>query len=112
MAALNFTSSIPDKINPLALLPIKIPLHVFLDVGTYAEAWNKNSNTGKFVYDAGVQFSLFNIVNVYVPILYSKVYKNYFKSTILEKRFVKNISFSIDLQNINLRKYFPQLPLY
>ena len=112
LAALNFTSSIPDKINPLALLPIKIPLHVFLDVGTYAEAWNKNSNTGKFVYDAGVQFSLFNIVNVYVPILYSKVYKNYFESTILEKRFVKNISFSIDLQNINLRKYFPQLPLY
>ncbi len=113
LAALNFTSTIPDKINPLSILPIKIPLRLFLDVGTYSEAWNKNSTTGKFIYDAGLQLSLFkNVVNVYVPILYSKVYKDYFASTILEKRFVKNISFSIDLQNVNLRKFFPQLPLY
>jgi hypothetical protein len=113
LAALNFTSTIPDKINPLSILPVKIPLRLFLDVGTYAEAWDKNSTTGKFLYDAGLQLSLFkNVVNVYVPILYSKVYKNYFESTILEKRFAKNISFSIDLQNINLRKFFPQLPLY
>ncbi|MBP6430497.1 MAG: M1 family metallopeptidase [Ferruginibacter sp.] len=112
LAAINLTTTIPDKINPLSMLPFKLPIKAFLDIGTYAEAWNKNAATSKFIYDAGLQLSLFkNTVNVYVPLLYSKVYKDYFESTILEKRFVKNISFSIDLQNINLRKLLPQLPL-
>ena len=111
LSALNFTTSIPKQINPLELLPFKIPLKVFADVGTYAEAWKKNSATGRFIYDAGFQLSLFNnIVNIYVPILYSKVYNDYFKSTITEKRFIKNISFSIDLQNLTTNKLFPQSP--
>lgn len=85
LAAANLTTTIPNAINPLAVLPVKLPLRIFLDIGTYAEAW-KNSATGRFIYDAGLQLSLFNnVVNVYVPILYSKVYKDYFKSTITEK---------------------------
>jgi len=55
--------------------------------------------------------SLFkNVLNIYFPLLYSKEYKDYFKSTITEKRFVKNIAFSIDLQNINLKRWVPQIP--
>ncbi len=109
LAAVNFTTDFPKAINPLQVLPIKIPLKIFVDIGTYAEAWNKVAPTGKFIYDAGLQISLFkNIVQIYVPILYSKVYADYFKSTITEKRFVKNISFSIDVQNISLKKLFPQ----
>lgn len=112
LAALNFTTTIPDKINPLAVLPFRLPLKVFVDIGTYADAWKKNAATGRFIYDAGLQLSLFNnVVNVYFPILYSKVYKDYFKSTIPDKRFVKNIAFSIDLQNISIKKLLPQLPL-
>lgn len=111
LAAANFTTSIPDAINPLSILPFKLPIKVFFDIGTYADAWKKNSATGRFIYDAGLQLSLFNnVVNIYVPILYSKVYKDYFKSTIPEKRFLKNIAFSIDLQNINLKKIVPQIP--
>lgn len=111
LAAVNFTSTIPNAINPLAVLPFKLPLKVFADIGTYAEAWKKNAPTGRFVYDAGLQFSLFkNTVNIYVPILYSKQYKDYFKSTITEKRFWRNIAFSIDLQNISLKKLVPQIP--
>lgn len=111
LAAANFTTDIPNSINPLQVLPVKIPLKVFVDVGTYAEAWQQNSGTGKVIYDAGLQVSLFaNTVNIYFPILYSKVYRDYFKSTITEKRFLKNISFSIDIQHINLRRWFPQIP--
>ncbi len=111
LASANFTSTIPNAINPLAVLPFKLPIKVFFDIGTYAEAWQKNAATGRFIYDAGLQLSLFNdIVNIYVPLLYSKVYKDYFKSTITEKRFIKNIAFSIDLQNISLRKLIPQIP--
>ncbi len=111
LAAANFTTTIPKAINPLALLPFNLPLRAFVDIGTYADAWKKNAATGRFIYDAGLQLSLFNnIVNIYVPLLYSKVYKDYFKSTITEKRFLKNISFSINLQDINLKKIMPQIP--
>ena len=112
LVAANFTSSIPNSINPLSILPFNIPLKFFVDIGTYAEAWNENAGQGKFLYDAGLQVSLFrNIVNVYVPIFYSKVYRDYYKSTITEKRFLKTISFSIDIQNFQLKKLLPQLAL-
>ncbi|MEO7307075.1 MAG: M1 family metallopeptidase [Ferruginibacter sp.] len=111
LAAANFTTNIPNAINPLAVLPFKLPIKAFIDIGTYADAWKKNAATGRLIYDAGLQLSLFNnILNIYFPILYSKVYKDYFKSTIPDKRFAKNIAFSIDLQNINLKKLVPQIP--
>ncbi len=114
LAAANFTSTIPNSINPLSVLPFKLPIKAFFDIGTYAGAWKKNAPTGRFVYDAGLQLSLFkNVVNIYVPLLYSKEYKDYYKSVITEKGLpliLKKISFSIDLQNISLKKWVPQIP--
>ena len=111
LAAVNLTSDIPNQVNPLSILPFKLPIKVFLDIGTYAEAWKKNAQTGRFIYDAGLQLSLLkNVINIYVPLSYSKVYSDYYKSTIPEKRFIKNIAFSIDLQNISLRKFISQTP--
>ncbi len=105
LAAANFVTTIPAAINPLEILPFKIPLRAFVDIGTYAEAWQKNATSGRFLYDAGLQLSLFrNVLNIYVPLLYSKVYSDYFKSTITEKRFAKNIAFSIDIQQLSFRK--------
>ncbi len=111
LGALNVTADIPGQYNPLRVLPVPLPLKLFIDVGTYAGAWQSTAGTGKFIYDAGLQLSLFsNVVNIYVPILYSKVYSDYFKSTITEKRFLKNISFSIDIQQLTMKKLFPQFP--
>lgn len=111
LAAANFTTTIPKVINPLQVLPVNIPLKAFVDIGTYADAWRKNATTARFIYDAGLQLSLFNnVVNIYVPLLYSKEFKDYLKSTITEKRFWKKISFSIDLQEINLKRIIPQIP--
>jgi hypothetical protein len=105
LTAVNFVSTVPDGLNPLSLLPIKIPLRIFADVGTYAEAWDRTENRDRFLFDAGFQLSLMNeSFNVYIPILYSKVYRDYLKSTITEKRFLKTISFSINLYNNSLRK--------
>jgi hypothetical protein len=111
LIATNFTSSVPPSINPLSLLPIKIPLKVFFDIGTYADAWKKDAEGDHFLFDGGLQLSLFkNTVNIYVPLLYSNVFKNYIQSTLeKEDRFWKRISFSIDIANFNLRtidKYF------
>lgn len=105
LAAINFSSTIPEKINPLSVLPIKIPLRIFLDIGTYAEAWTPNAGTDRFLYDAGFLIPLFNEeVNIYIPVLFSKVYGDYFKSTITKNRFLKTISFSINLYNRDLKK--------
>ncbi len=110
LAAINFLTDVPKAVNPLQALPIKIPFKIFVDIGTYAEAWKKDAETGKFIYDAGVEFSLFkNVLNIYVPLLYSKVYGDYFKSTIPGSRLLNNIAFSIDIQNIKLKKLIPQL---
>ncbi len=112
LLAANFSSSIPSSINPLNILPVKIPMKVFLDIGTYAEAWKKNAEVDRFLFDGGFQISLLkNIVNIYVPLIYSNVYKNYVQS-ILEKkdRFFKKISFSIDISNFSLKKIDKNLP--
>ncbi len=104
LTALNFTSDIPDHVNPISLLPIKVPLRIFADLGTYSDVWKKNSTTPKFLFDAGLQVSLFkDLINIYVPLLYSKQYRDYFKST-PGNNFWQRISFSIDIQNINYKK--------
>lgn len=112
LLALNLSGNIPDGINILNVLPIKIPLKFFADIGTYADAWKDNPATGRFLYDAGLQLPIANgLINIYVPILYSKVYSNYFKSTLGEKRFWKTISFSIDIQKLQINKLIKEIPL-
>jgi hypothetical protein len=106
LSAINLTTSIPDNINPLQVLPIKIPLKIFVDIGTYSEAWDKNATGDKFLFDAGLQIPLFKeTINIYLPLLYSKVYKDYIKSTLEQKnRFLRTISFSINIAGLNLGK--------
>ncbi|HJW17899.1 MAG TPA: M1 family metallopeptidase [Flavisolibacter sp.] len=104
LTALNFTTTVPDNINPLSVLPVKIPLRLFLDVGTYAAPWKNNSGDGRFLFDAGIQIPLLaETLNIYIPLLYSKTYGDYFKSHKPETSFWKNISFSIDLFNKDLK---------
>ena len=111
LMAFNLAADVPKNINPLQVLPFHIPLKLFADVGTYAESWDRDANTSRFLFDAGFQFSfLKDAVNIYVPVVYSRVYKDYFKSTLGNKRFWKIISFSIDVQNLSLRKIDPGSP--
>lgn len=111
IAALNFSFDVPKKINPLQVLPVKIPLKVFLDLGTYADTWKKNFSGDRFLYDAGLQLSLLsNTVNIYVPLFYSKVYRDYLDLYVPDKQFLRKIAFSIDIQNFNIKKISRQLP--
>lgn len=105
LAALNLNTDLPRQINPLSILPFDIKLKAFLDIGTYAAAWEKGSEESKFLFDAGLQLNLLHdVAKVYLPLLYSKTYGDYFKSTIPKKeRFWRTISFSIDIQNFRLK---------
>jgi hypothetical protein len=111
LAALNLLSTIPENMNPLHILPVKIPLKVFVDLGTNGALWDRNQSGEKLLYDAGIQLSLMNnIIQIYFPMLYSKAYRDYFNSTVTGNKFIHNISFSIDFQNISLKTFIPQSP--
>jgi hypothetical protein len=98
LAALNFSFDVPRKINPLAVLPIDIPLKVFADMGTYAEAWQEN-NSNRFLYSIGLQLPLLRYINVYAVVLQSKAFSgpNDVNGT---KWWQKRLTFSVDVQNI------------
>ncbi|HET9057421.1 MAG TPA: M1 family metallopeptidase [Chitinophagaceae bacterium] len=105
LTAINLTSTVPDNLNILNVLPVKIPLKIFFDIGTYSDAWKKDAEETKFLFDGGLQICLFkDIVNIYIPLIYSNRYSDYFKSFKPDTKFLRNISFSIDLQNIRLGK--------
>jgi len=100
IAAMNFNTTIPSGI-----LPKVIPLRIFVDIGTYAEAWEKDAATSRFLYVGGLQLSLFkDLINVYAPLIYSSEFRNNLKTVPEENKFLKKISFSIDIQRFNLRR--------
>lgn len=100
VSSLNFSTSLP-RID----FPIKLPVRVFFDIGSYAEAWKKNAATSRFLYVGGLQLSLFkNLVNVYAPIVYSKEFRDQLKTLGAENKFFQRLSFSIDMHRFNLRR--------
>ncbi|HYE54024.1 MAG TPA: M1 family metallopeptidase [Chitinophagaceae bacterium] len=104
VAAMNFTTTLPDK-----LFPVKIPLKVFLDVGTFAEAWQRGALTSRFVYVGGLQLSLFkNVLNIYAPIVFSSELRNNLKTLPEDYKFFRRLSFSIDLHTLSSRKLLGQ----
>ncbi|GAA4333431.1 M1 family metallopeptidase [Flaviaesturariibacter amylovorans] len=98
LAAINLNTSVPDKINPLALLPVRIPLHLFLDIGTHAGAWKANAEGGRFLYDAGLHVPIARgVLNFYFPVIYSPQFREYVQSVYTKGRFFRSMTFSIDL---------------
>jgi len=111
LVAMNFVSDIPDQINILNVLPIKIPIKAYLDIGTYADAWSPKSEESKILYNAGLQIGLLNqSIQIYFPLFYSQVYRDYFRSTFNDKRFARTISFMIDLQRLTWKTLDKRLP--
>jgi hypothetical protein len=100
IAAINFNTSLPKNI-----LPFELPLKLFADIGTFSQAWEKGSNTSRFLFVSGVQLSLFReLVNIYAPILYSNEFRDNLKSIPDQNTFFKRLTFSINVQSVNTRK--------
>ncbi len=107
MAAINLNTTLPEK-----LFPVKLPLKIFFDAGSYAEAWGKNASTPKFLYVGGLQLSLFkDVLNIYAPLIYSTAFKDQLKTDSEANKFFKKITFSIEFQKLNLKTLLPQLAL-
>ncbi|HTF31993.1 MAG TPA: M1 family metallopeptidase [Flavitalea sp.] len=102
VASMNFNTSIPK-----AILPPVIPLKIFFDIGTYAEAWDKEATGNRFLYVGGLQLSLFkDLLNIYAPLIYSKTFRDNLKTVPEENKFFRKISFSIDVHRFNHKKVF------
>jgi hypothetical protein len=112
LAAMNLNSSVPTKLNPLSILPFKVPLHVFADIGTYAEAWEPESGTNRILFDLGLHIPLFKeTINLYFPIIYSQAFTDYAKSMYPKNRLSKTMTFSINLHYKDVKRLNQQLGL-
>ncbi len=100
VTAMNFSTTIPSSI-----LPPAIPLKLFFDIGTYAGAWKESASGSRFLYVGGLQLSLFHkLLNVYAPVIYSKAYSDALKTVPEENKFLRKISFSIDLHTLHAKR--------
>jgi hypothetical protein len=96
---------------PRAIVPEWLPLRAFFDAGTYAQAWQNNPPTSHFLYVAGLELSLaHDVVRIFAPLFYSSDFSTQLKTVSDQNTFVKKISFSIELQNIDFRKLFGVAP--
>ncbi len=112
LLSLNLSGDIPDEINPLNALPFRLPVQFFIDLGTYSNAWNEDNSSGRFLYDAGIKVSiLHSAFSVYIPVVYSKVYRDYYRSFYPEKRFAKTIAFGFHFSELAPNKLNRNLPL-
>jgi len=101
LASVNLSTSLPK------LTPVALPLRVFADVGTYAEAWDRENPNARFLYVAGLQLSLFGeLLHIYAPLMYSKQFRERLASVPEENTFLKRISFSLDIQKLDFTRPF------
>jgi hypothetical protein len=95
VTALNFNTSLPAH-----LFPFPVPLKIYFDIGTYAEAWENYATTNRFLFTGGIELSLFkNVLNIYAPLIYSSDFKDALSAVSYGRR----ITFSIDVQNIKYK---------
>lgn len=100
VAAINLNTTLPKNIFPLP-----IPLRLFFDAGTYAEAWDDDNESARFLYVGGLQLSVFKVINIYAPIVFSKAIRENLKALPEQNSFARRLTFSIDIQNISLRQF-------
>lgn len=95
LAAINLKTDLPLK---------KLPLRLFADVATFADAGKLNPSGSKVLFDAGLELYLFDVINIYLPLVMSRDFNDYRKSISGRTGLLDNISFSINLQNTNWLK--------
>ena len=97
---------------PSAIAPEWLPLKIFFDVGTYAEAWQANPPTSHFLYTGGFELDLFHdVLRIYAPLVYSSDFSTQLRTVPDQNGFFQKISFSLDLQNINWKTKLVNTPI-
>jgi len=95
LAALNLKTDLPLK---------KLPVRLFADIATFADAGKLNPSGNKVLFDAGVEIYILDVVSIYVPVVMSKDFNDYRKSISGKTGLLDAVTFSINLQHINWLK--------
>jgi len=86
-------------------LPLwNLPIRLFADVATFSNAKETNPSGATILYEAGLEVYISDYLSVYLPLVMSKDLSDYTKSMYPESRFLKTISFSLNIGNINWLK--------
>jgi hypothetical protein len=106
VAAVDFRSTLPR-----AIIPEWLPLKIFFNTGTYAGAWGTSPPTSRFLYVGGLEVDfLQDLIRVYMPLVYSSDFSDQLRTVPDQNTFWKKLSFSINLQNLDFRKLFGNMP--
>lgn len=93
------------SVNLKTDLPLgKLPLRLYLDVSSFADAAKLNPSGNKILYSGGVELHLADVLHIYIPLVMSKDYQDYIKSILGKNSFSKTITFSLDLQQFQWLK--------
>ncbi|HTN16453.1 MAG TPA: M1 family metallopeptidase [Chitinophagaceae bacterium] len=92
-------------------LPLgKLPLRVYADAATFADAAQSNPSGSKVSFNAGFELHLFGeALSIYAPLLMSSDYKDYISGIYTKDRFLKSIAFSLNIQNFNWLRTHEQI---
>lgn len=103
LGAINLESDLPFG---------NLPIRVFADLATFTNARNINPTGAPFLWDAGIQLHLSEILKINVPLLYSKDYKDYIVSIYGRNAFWNTISFTFDIHKIRWSRPLESLNIY
>ncbi len=92
LAAVNIKTDLPLK---------RLPVRLYLDVATFAKADKLNPSGNKILYNGGVEVYFLDIIQVYVPLVMSKDFRDYQTSISGKDGILDGITFSLALHKIN-----------
>ena len=84
-------------------LPLgKLPLRIYADFATYADAKQINSSANAVSFCAGLELHLLEeVLSIYAPLLMSSDYNNYLSEMFPKNKLAKSISFSLNINHMN-----------
>ncbi|MEO6831260.1 MAG: M1 family metallopeptidase [Chitinophagaceae bacterium] len=80
----------------------KLPVRLYLDASTYADATRISPSASRWLYSGGLEIhALHDVFLLHIPLVMCQDYQDYYKSIFPGKKFANSISFSIQFQNSN-----------
>ncbi|WP_162902835.1 M1 family metallopeptidase [Taibaiella koreensis] len=95
LVSLNIKSDLPF---------FNLPIRLFADVSTFSNARQMNPSGATVLYVAGIEISGGDLFSIYIPLVMSRDFTDYTKSVYPENRFLKTITFSLNLGNVDWMK--------
>jgi hypothetical protein len=91
------------SLNIKSDLPLgSLPVRLYFDATTYADAIKVNPSGNRFLYAAGLELhALRDILLLHVPVVLCQDYQDYLRSMYPDNRFAHSVTFSLQFQNIN-----------